>query len=272
MSEPLPAGACDCAIHVYDPAHGPDAHRLGRVFPWATVAAYRKVQARLGTARTVVVQANAYTFDHHVLEHALAAFGDSARGVAIVGPETPRAELIRLHAAGVRGARLHLLGERLLMGWDAVPAVASRIAELGWHLQIQLDGRTLPEHEAMLRQLPCPLVIDHIGKFLEPVPPTHPAFRSLLRLLNGGRCWLKLSSPYEVSRCGPPDWPDVGELAREAARAAPARMLWGSNWPHVGTDTPPDDPALLDALTHWVPDARQRRRILVDNPAELYGW
>jgi D-galactarolactone isomerase len=239
------------------------------VLPWATVEAYRAVQARLGTTRTVVVQPTAYGTDNSPTVAAVAALGSSARGVAVVGPEVSDAELERLTRAGIHGARFQMLGNSIL-SWEALEPVAARIAAHGWHIQLQMDGRLLPEREAMLMRLPCPLVIDHIGKFLEPVPVAHPGFQALLRLLDTGRVWLKLSGPYEVSRVGPPLWGDVGALAKAALHAAPERMVWGSNWPHVGVDEAPDDAMLLDVLSEWA--GKARHRILIENPKELYGF
>jgi D-galactarolactone isomerase len=144
----------------------------------------------------------------------------------------------------------------------------------GWHANIQLDGRELPKYEAQIMRLPGKFVIDHTGKFLEPVAPDHQAFRRLLKLVDTGRCWVKLSAAYEVSKSGPPRYKDVGILAKALVKAAPQRMLWASNWPHptAPKDAFPDDANLLDLLLEWAPDAAVRRRILVDNPAELYGF
>ena len=125
----------------------------------------------------------------------------------------------------------------------------------------------------MIVRLPGRLVIDHTGKFLEPVPPEHSAFKVLLDLIGSGRCWVKLSAPYETSRRGPPDYADVGALAKALIQAAPERMLWASNWPHPSVKgEPPDDAMLLDMLGHWCEDEGTRHRILADNPAELYGF
>ncbi len=119
-------------------------------------------------------------------------------------------------------------------------------------------------------------MIDHLGRFLGPVTTGHPAFRALLALVEAGRCWVKLSAPYETSRLGPPAYEDVGAWARAlVAAAAPERLLWATNWPHPGIADPaakPDEALLLDALLHWVPDEATRRRILADNPAALYGF
>jgi len=156
--------------------------------------------------------------------------------------------------------------------WGALEAMAARIAPLGWNINLQLDGRTLPEHAAMLRRLPCPLVIDHNGKFLEPVPVEHPGVRALLGLLDTGRVWIKLSAPYETSRSGPPAYDDVSALARALVAAHAERCVWASNWPHPNIKPPPPNPAMLDLLLDWAPDEATRHRILVDNPARLYGF
>lgn len=262
---------CDCHVHVYDPAQELAADGAGRVMPEATLDAYRAVQARLGLRRTVIVQPNAYGTDNTTTLAAVAALGDDARGVAIVTPATSGDELARLHRGGIRGARCHMLGTPLL-SWADVEAVAARIAPLGWHVQVQLDGRLLPDYDALLRRLPCPVVIDHIGKFLEPVRPDHEAVQVLLRLLETGRHWLKLAAPYEVSRIGGPDYADVSAIAMASIRAAPERVVWASNWPHVGVDVPPDDQSLLELLSVWTKDETISQRTLVSNPAILYGF
>ena len=113
-----------------------------------------------------------------------------------------------------------------------MPAKAARVAALGWHIQFQMDGRELHTRLELLQSLPRDLVIEHIGKFLEPVGVEHPGFQALLRLLDGGRCWVKLSGAYMTSKSGPPLYADVGVLAKALVRHAPERMLWASNWPH----------------------------------------
>lgn len=239
---------------------------------WATAAAYDELRQRLGTTRCVVVQPTAYGTDNRCTVKAIADLGpDTARGVAVVDTAVSDAELRALTDAGIRGARFQMLPGGILP-WDMLAPVARRIEPLGWHIQLQMDGRRLAEREAELRALPCPLVIDHVGKFLEPVTPGHEGFRALLRLLDGGRTWLKLSAPYEVSRAGPPDYVDVARLAKAAVAAAPDRLVWASNWPHVSVSWLPDDADLLDLLLDWVPDPGMRDRILVDNPARLYGF
>lgn len=267
-----PPGACDCHIHIYDPTMPVAPTATGPGPAWANVAAYRAVKRRLGLSRAVVVQPTAYGADNRCTLAAVAELGaEHARCVVVVGPDVSEAELQRLHEAGARGVRFHMLAGGAL-AWEALEPVAARIAALGWHVQVQLDGRRLAEFEDLLAGLPCPVVIDHVGKFLEPVTPEHVGFRALLRLLENGRTWLKLSAAYEVSRSGGPLYRDVGALAKAAVKAAPERMVWASNWPHVSVETAPDDAELLDLLLDWAPEEGTRRRILVGNPAALYGF
>ena len=267
-----PAQTCDSHIHIYDPTKPLAPTAAGPGPAWANIAAYRAVQRRLGSTRAVVVQATAYGTDNSCTVEAIAALGsDNTRGVAVVGPDISDAELQHLTDAGIRGARFQMLPGGALP-WDALEPVASRIAGFGWHIQLQMDGRLLAEREAQLKRLPGTLVIDHVGKFLEPVPVEHPGFQTLLRLIDGGRTWLKLAAAYETSKAGAPLYPDVGALAKAAVSAAPERMIWASNWPHVSVKDLPDDAALLDLLLDWAPDEVVRHRILVENPAALYDF
>lgn len=266
----LPDGACDCHMHLFQP-HFADPPKTGT--PRASVAMYRELQARLGLQRVVVVQANAYGDHNHGVLEALAAFGDNARGVVVVRPDIAATQLRAMHALGVRGVRFHLLPGGTL-GWDELDAVVVRIRPFGWHVQIQLDGWQLPLHAARLRALPVPVVVDHIGKYLaHDVPqPQDPAFVALQRLLDAGHCWVKLSAPYETSHSGPPGYDDVSRLARALVASHAERCVWASNWPHPGREPAPDDAALLGLLQRWAPDETSRRRILVHNPAALYGF
>jgi len=239
--------------------------------PNSPAADYRRVQRELGLERAVVVQPNAYVFDNRCTTDAIRDLGPRARGIATVRPDITDAELRRLDAAGIRGARCYMLPNGFL-SWDDVRAIAARVAPLGWHVQVQLDGRDLLMYESLLRDLPTDVVIDHNGKFMEPVPPEHPAFLMLLRVLDSGRCWVKLSAPYETSKSGAPRYEDVSVLARALAKSHPERCVWASNWPHPGQNPAPSNAAMLDLLFDWAPDAAARARILVDNPARLYGF
>ena len=266
----LPDGACDCHVHFFQP-HFAEPPQTGT--PLASIDSYRAMQARLGLQRVVVVQANAYGDDNRGVLEALAAFGAAARGVVVVRPGVDEAQLQAMHAQGARGVRFHLLPGGTL-GWDDLDAVVARIRPLGWHVQVQLDGWQLPLHAERLRALPVPVVVDHIGKYLaQGVPQTDdPAFHALQRLLDAGHAWVKLSAPYESSRSGAPRYDDVSRLARALVVSHPERCVWASNWPHPGRMPAPDDAALMGLLQHWAPDEVSRRRILVHNPAALYGF
>jgi D-galactarolactone isomerase len=187
-------------------------------------------------------------------------------------PGVADAELDRLTRAGICAVRIMTLHNGTL-GFDVMDALMARVHPFGWHANIQLDGRKLPEYEAQIKRLPGKFVIDHTGKFLEPVAAESREFRSLLNLVDTGRCWVKLSAPYETSKSGAPKYEDVSRLARALVQTAPERMLWASNWPHpTERNNPPDDVALLELLADWAPDETVRRKILVDNPAQLYGF
>lgn len=267
-----PAGACDTHMHVYDAAvpSAPGGPPIPGHFP---AARYREMQARLGLERVIVVQPNAYLDDNRVTLDAIRALGAGARGVGVVKPGVSDAEIERLAQGGIVAQRIFHLpnGAVSLAQMDEVMA---RVHPFGWHANIQLDGRELPQYEAQIARLPGKFVIDHTGKYLEPVAPDHAAFKALLRLVDTGRCWVKLSAPYETSRTGAPGYADVARLAQALARHAPERMLWASNWPHPSAppDAVPDDADLLDLLLEWAPDETVRRKILVDNPAALYGF
>jgi D-galactarolactone isomerase len=266
-----PPGTTDTHIHIYDKRF-PTAKTAVVKPDDALVPDYMKVRRLLGIERTVVVQASAYGTDNRCTMDAVAAIGPSARAVCIVDQGVTDAELERLTKEGARGVRFFMLGGAPLP-WDALETVAARVAPFGWHVIFQMDGRDLPEREAMLGRFPTKVIIDHTGKFLEPVKPDHPGFRTLMRLVDSGNFWVKLAGPYETSNVGPPYYDDVGVLAKTLAKAAPERMVWATNWPYAGAKTKPEnDTLMLDMLLDWIPDEAARHKALVDNPAELYGF
>jgi D-galactarolactone isomerase len=267
-----PPNTCDSHIHIYDTTTPLVPWTTTPGPAWATVSAYRDVQKRLGLTRAVVVQANAYGTDNTCTVNAIAELGlDKARGVATVDADVTDAELKRLDEAGIRGARVHLLSGGFLT-FDKLELIAAKIAKYDWHVVLQMDGRFLHERATMLQNLPCTLLIDHIGKFLEPVTVEHEGFKALLRLLSNGRTWLKLCGPYEVSKSGGPHYADTSTLAKAAAAHKPDRMVWASNWPHVWVKELPDDQLMLDIVQEWIPDEKLRNMALVDNPAKLYRF
>lgn len=269
----MPAGACDTHIHLYHHRYQTAPTALFTP-PDAWVDDYLRVRERTGLQRAVVVQPTTYGLDNQATLDAIAALGESARGVAAVDASVSDSELDRLDEAGIRGVRFHMLPGGAVP-WEAIDPVSARIQEFGWHSQLQLDGRLFLDHEAQIKRIPGTLVIDHNGKFLEPVAVDHPCFRFLLKLLENGRTWVKLSAPYETSKIGPPLYDDVSALARALVKAAPDRVVWASNWPHPASPPRvpvPDEGPLLDLLLDWAPDEISRRKLLADNPARLYGF
>ena len=267
-----PRGACDTHIHFYDTTtpQAPGTFLPGHF----AVEEYQAMQKRTGLERVIVVQPNAYADDNRVTLDSIKKLGTkNARGVAVVKPGVADKELERLTKGGICAIRIMTLHGGTL-GFDAMDTLMARVHPFGWHANIQLDGRELPKYEAQIKKLPGRFVIDHTGKFLEPVETTSEAFKSLLRLVDTGRCWVKLSAPYETSKTGAPKYEDVGRLAKALVRHAPERMMWASNWPHPSArkPQPPDDADMLDLLLDWAPSDAVRKKILADNPAELYGF
>ncbi|HEY2336603.1 MAG TPA: amidohydrolase family protein [Burkholderiales bacterium] len=266
-----PKGTCDTHMHFYDEKLPVAA---GAFMPGHfDLPAYQALQKKLGLERVVIVQPNAYADDNSLTVASIKKLGSAAKGVAVVKADVKDAELERLTEAGIVAVRIMTFPGGMLH-FDVMDAVVARVHPFGWHANIQLDGRNLPKYEAQIKRLPGKFVIDHTGKYMEPVKPDHEAFKSLLRLVDTGRCWVKLSAPYETSKTGAPKYEDVSILARALVKHAPERMLWASNWPHPGNrkPAPPDDQALLDLVADWAPNEKDRHRMLVDNAAELYGY
>ena len=261
--------ACDTHIHFYDHRY-PVAPASTLRPPDATPTDYRTAQVALGTERVVVVQPTTYGLDNRCQLDAMATFGDAARGVMVVDPRAQPDELGRLTDLGVRGARFHMLAGGAVP-WEMLEAVAANIAPFGWHIQLQLDGRELPDRLDRLLRLPVGLVVDHVGRFMPPVEPDASAFAALLTLIDHGAT-VKLSAPYESSETGPPGFDDVTRLVDALTARAPDRLVWASNWPHPGQAAPPTAADLVALRDRWLPTDELRRRVLVDNPAALYDF
>jgi predicted TIM-barrel fold metal-dependent hydrolase len=267
-----PAGACDCHFHIFGPqAQYPLSAARSYTPEEASLADYRTVATTLGLTRFVVVQPSIYGTDNRCTLDAVAAFGlRNARAVAVIDDSFDLAALNRLNASGVRGVRFNAVsggGTPL----DQLPTLARRIAPLGWHLQIYVKGEALAGLAPSLGGLPVPVVLDHMGHVETAKGVADPAFQAVLRLLGERKIWIKLCG-YRSSSAGYP-FHDVKEQAAALIAAAPERCLWGTDWPHPSfAGTMPDDGELLDLLGDWAPDEAVRRRILVDNPAALYGF
>lgn len=273
----LPKDACDCHVHVYD-GRFPAAPGARLLPPDASAQDYRALQQRIGTARTVLVTPSTYGTDNRCMLEGLAALGPQARGVAVIDGGESDAQLQHLHAAGVRGVRLNLsLGVSGTV--QSLMPLACRIAPLGWHLQLLMAPDLLATQGEVLRRLPVSLVFDHFGRISPAQAGQHPAHALLQDLLQRGQAWIKLSGGYIVSEHHSTEDPALDALAASYLRCAPERVVWGSDWPHAtassGAHPMPDDARQVDRLVDWAGqtgDAAILHRVLVDNPAALYGF
>jgi 2-pyrone-4,6-dicarboxylate lactonase len=276
---PPPALACDTHAHVFGPA---------TLFPYAADRSYTPPDAPLekylgmldtvGFGRGVLVQGSAHGRDNSAMLDALARWPDRLRGVAVADADATPAELRRWHGLGVRGLRfnhffrggaLHYRGGVPL---DAAKAHAGVMAELGWHLQLWIDVKDLPDTIPTLRAIGLPVVIDHMGRTDARAGTAMPGFQSLLRLVGDGGCWVKVSGAHRLSQRAP-DYEDARPFHEALVRANPERLVWGSDWPHPRIEGEmPDAGRLFELFCAWTPDEAARRRILVDNPARLYGF
>lgn len=270
----VPTGSVDCHHHIYDNRFPYDPGTTMRL-PDATVSDYRQLQRRLGLSRNIVVQPSSYGTDNRCLVDALRQFGDDARGIAVIDEGTPNEELEHLHQNGVRGIRFNL-SRPGGAGIELLERLTIRVAPLGWHVQVHMLGPAYIELETKLANLPATIVIDHFGRIPQPDATHHKAFSVLLRLVENGHTWIKLSGAYHDSLDGAPSYADSGSMASYWLEHAPGRVLWGTDWPHpasiAGEKELPDDAQLLDLLGEWATDQGLRHTVLVDNPCQLYGF
>jgi len=269
----IPAGACDTHAHVIslEPRYPLVATR-SYTPPPASPDAYLAMLNAQGMERGVLVQVSVHGTDNRYMVETLQAHPDRLRGIAVVAPDVSDAALQTLDDAGVRGLRINVLFGGGV-GFDAMETLARRIAPMGWHMQFLLDVNQLDDDlMRRLTQLPCPGIIDHMGFARGEQGIESPGFRKLLRLVNEAGYWVKLSGAYRISDDFE-QYRDVVALAQTLVAAAPDRMVWGSDWPHVNVAGPmPNTGVLRNALPQWIPDDATRRKILVENPARLYGF
>ena len=272
-----PAQACDSHFHIFGPtSRFPYSPARAYTPPEAPLESLLAMHAGLGFERGVVVQGNAHGTDNSVVLDALKREPKRLRGVAIVKDTTPRAEIKRMAETGVRGLRFHHLPHHASrhsgLGVDAFEKLAPHMKEFGLHVQFFMDARELPEVMPRLRDWKLPVVLDHFGaaKAAEGISAT--SFRVMRNLLAEGRIWVKISGAYRVSERYP-GYRDVRPLHDALIAANPDQLVWGTDWPHPRLDKDmPDTGHLLDLFNAWTPDAALRRKILVENPARLYGF
>jgi predicted TIM-barrel fold metal-dependent hydrolase len=268
-----PAGACDCHHHIYDAVRFPPPDPKARMLQNARAEDYRLLQRRIGTSRNVVVTPAAYVVDNRVTLDAIAQLGANARGVAVVHPDVTDAELKVLADGGIRGIRFALGDPKTAATTiDMIEPLSKRVNALGWHVQINTGPEQIVAAEDLWNRLPSAIVFDHMGHVPQPIGLSHPVYGVVRRLVDKGRTWVKLSVTYDNTKDGPPGYADITKVAQAYVKAAPERMVWGSNWPHPNETQKPDDALVFDLMAQWAPDEATRNRILVQNPETLYGF
>jgi D-galactarolactone isomerase len=268
-----PATAADCHMHIYDAARFPPARPENRMQANATVADYRLLQKRTGTSRVVVVTPAVYATDNRVTLDALTQLGANARGVAVIHPTVSDAELKSYADAGIRGIRFTQFDPRTATTTiDMIEPLAKRINDLGWHIQVHMRGDQIAAAADLWPRIPCPMVFDHMGRLSPAEGTADPAFGLIRGLIDKGRTWVKLAGAYLNTTIGPPGYADATRVAQAYVKAAPERLVWGSDWPHPTEKDKPDDAVLFDLLSDWAPAEATRRKILVENPQALYGF
>ena len=265
-----PANATDCHHHIYDAKYPVDPKATLRPAD-ALVEDYRALQKRIGTTRSVIVQPSTYGSDNRCTLDALVAMGPKARAVVVVNDTVTDAELQRMHAMGARGIRFNLAQAGATTP-EMMQPLAARVNALGWHIQINASAAKIMEVMPLLERVSSPIVFDHLAHIPEPDGINNPLYPKVLALMDKGRTWVKLSGAYADTKVGPPTYADSSAVARAYAKAAPERCVWGSDWPHPTEKDKPDDAVLFDLLLDWVPDEKARHRVLVENPAVLYGF
>jgi predicted TIM-barrel fold metal-dependent hydrolase len=283
----VPAGACDCHTHIFAPAKYPYA--AGRTYtPEAALPnEMASLHKALGIARVVIVNPSVYGTDNGATVYGIKARGKTARGVAVIGAANTDRDLRELAKAGICGIRLNMATTGPVdpaAARERLQSALMRVQPLGWHIQIYANGAVVAAVKDLVMGSPVPVVFDHFAGAQAAAGLGQPGFSELLEMLRAGKAYVKVSGAYRASSQGP-GYADVRPLAKAIIAANPDRVIWGTDWPHPdttqlagrkATDLAPllqiDDGALLNLLPAWAPDAATRRKILVDNPARLYGF
>lgn len=275
----LPPGACDTHAHICGPAAAfPYANERIYTPPDSTLEEYLHLLATLGVDRAVLVQPSVYGTDNRALLDALSRHRSGLRGVAVMKPDIEVSELRALNDAGIRGVRFNLvdhIGERNVVPEDIIPALARIIAPFGWHIEFLVNLDEASRFAEQISGLPVDIVVGHLGYPKSGAGPWSSAasLDNFLRLFETGRCWVKLTGPYRISTAADLPYADVTPLAHRLTSVNPERLIWGTDWPHVMNKKPmPNDGDLTDLIADWLPGAALRERVLVANPAALYGF
>jgi predicted TIM-barrel fold metal-dependent hydrolase len=284
----IPAGACDCHTHIHA-----DLEKFpffaGRVYTpeLASPEEMTALHKALHIERVVIVTPSVYGPDNSATLYGMKARGPTARGVAVIDDKTPDSDLDMMQQAGFRGIRLNLATGGVNdpnIGRPRFQTAIERVKARGWHVQLFTSLGMISAIKDLVAASPVPVVFDHFGGAQADLGLDQPGFADLLELVKSGKAHVKISGAYRASKLAP-DYPDAAPLARALIAANPERIIWGSDWPHPDSVTPPgrkitdvtplfqiDDGRLLNQLPVWAPDEAIRKKILVDNPARLYGF
>lgn len=268
----LPKSACDCHAHIFGvPETYPFAGERAYTPPPALVPQYLAMLATVGLERAVIVQPSVYGYDNRCTLDAVATIGlDRARAVVAVEPASSKASLVALHECGARGVRFMRGGsDRDFL--ESLKGLSRHLAELRMHVQLYVPPAVWRELLPVFNDAGVHVVLDHLAHLTADQDAEADNIDALCAALDGGRTWVKLSQ-YKASLLNHP-YRDAAPLAARIAAHAPERCVWGTDWPHPNlSGHMPDDGELVDLIAEWAPDAALRQRILVDNPAILYGF
>lgn len=269
----LPPGACDTHVHLFGPS---DKYRFASDSPYVSNDALPEdlfaMQDAVGLSTAVIVSPGGYGRDYTMLADVLAQYPDRLRGVALMPDDAPSSEFARLGKLGVCGLRM--ISEKRgghLPHYNR--ETAARAHEHGWHVQFYPHGADIVDYADKLLALPNDIVLDHFASIPAAGGVDQPAVKAVLKMLDTGRVWLKLSGPMRCTMENLP-YTSVTPLAKLFVKHAPERLVWGSDWPHVnmaGREMP-NDGALIDLMAEWAPDQAVRDRIFADNAKALYGF
>ena len=284
----IPAGACDCHTHIH-PAPEKYPFFAGRVYTpeLASPEEMSAMHKALKMERVVIVTPSIYGTDNSATLFGMAARGPTARGVAVIDDKTSETDLDAMGKAGIRGIRLNLATGGVndpTVGRPRFSAAVERVKPRGWHVQLFTSLAMISAIKDLVATSPVPVVFDHFGGAQAALGVGQPGFADLVELVKSGKAYVKISGAYRASKLGP-DYADATPLAQALIAANADRIVWGTDWPHPDSVTPPDkkitdvtplfqidDGRLLNQLPVWTPDAAIRKKILVDNPARLYGF
>jgi predicted TIM-barrel fold metal-dependent hydrolase len=277
-----PPGSCDTHFHVFGPPEQfPFLSTHEYTPPAAPLEHYMKMIELIGIERAVVVQPSVHGLDNSATLDAIQRAKGKFRGVGRIDDKTPKDELKRLHEAGMRGVRFNLLERpRGNIKLDVLDRCVENVTALGWSIDLHIDMKNLLEQERRIRDMPVPVVIDHMARVKPAAGLAQPGFQLLLELLRLEHVWVKVSGADKICNTQVHDYfglpfVEVIPYARAVIAAAPNRVIWGTDWPHSNTFAPgytANDGDLIDLLAEFAPDEAIRKKILVDNPAALYGF